>query len=113
MKIKAKALEEQQKQDPINEKEEINISYASSNKNTLREQQVIFAYGNWLNFKEKKKNRKRFASWLVKLIVIKLHVNRYLPMALHPIHVVDIFDEGVSQFIIKSRFLKVKLVIWL
>lgn len=49
--MKAKALEEQHKQDPINEKEEINISYASSNKNTLREQQVIFSCGNWLNFK--------------------------------------------------------------
>lgn len=49
--MKAKALEEQHKRDPINEKEEINISYASSNKNTLREQQVIFSCGNWLNFK--------------------------------------------------------------
>lgn len=82
--MKAKALEEQHKQDPINEKEEINISYASSNKNTLREQQVIFSCGNWLNFKEKKKNKKRFASWFVKLIVIKLHVNRYLPTGSSP-----------------------------
>lgn len=57
--MKAKALEEQHKQDPINEKEEINISYASSNKNTLREQRVIFSCGNWLNFKEKKKNKKK------------------------------------------------------
>lgn len=57
--MKAKALEDQQKQDPINEKEENNISNASSNKNTLREQQVIFSCGNWFNFKLKKKKKKK------------------------------------------------------